>query len=50
MLPFRRGMERIMKDVDAPIIPVALDGVMGSPSSFLQGSFVWRCRRRFRIR
>jgi acyl-[acyl-carrier-protein]-phospholipid O-acyltransferase/long-chain-fatty-acid--[acyl-carrier-protein] ligase len=30
LLPFRRGFERIMKDVDAPIIPVCLDGVWGS--------------------
>ncbi len=30
LLPFRRGFERIMKDVEAPIIPVALDGVLGS--------------------
>ena len=30
LLPFRRGMERIMKDVDAPIIPIALDGVAGA--------------------
>ncbi|HTJ00915.1 MAG TPA: MFS transporter, partial [Dongiaceae bacterium] len=42
LLPFRRGMERIMKDVDAPIIPIALDGVSGTPSSFKQGRFVWR--------
>ncbi|MFZ0828109.1 MAG: acyl-[ACP]--phospholipid O-acyltransferase [Verrucomicrobiia bacterium] len=42
LLPFQRGMERIMKDVDAPIVPVALDGVLGSPSSFKQGHFVWR--------
>jgi acyl-[acyl-carrier-protein]-phospholipid O-acyltransferase/long-chain-fatty-acid--[acyl-carrier-protein] ligase len=41
MMPFRRGMERIMKDVDAPIIPVALDGLAGSPSSFKQGRLVW---------
>jgi acyl-[acyl-carrier-protein]-phospholipid O-acyltransferase/long-chain-fatty-acid--[acyl-carrier-protein] ligase len=41
LLPFRRGMERIMKDVDAPILPVALDGLSGSPSSFKQGRFVW---------
>ena len=34
LLPFRRGMERIMKDVDAPIVPVALDGVLGSIFSF----------------
>ncbi len=31
-----------MKDVDAPIVPVALDGVSGSPSSFKQGHFVWK--------
>jgi acyl-[acyl-carrier-protein]-phospholipid O-acyltransferase/long-chain-fatty-acid--[acyl-carrier-protein] ligase len=42
LLPFQRGMERIMKDVDAPIVPVALDGVLGSPSSFKQGRLVWR--------
>ncbi|MGO9480015.1 MAG: acyl-[ACP]--phospholipid O-acyltransferase [Limisphaerales bacterium] len=42
LLPFQRGMERIMKGVDAPIVPVALDGVLGSPSSFKQGRFVWR--------
>ena len=42
LLPFQRGMERIMKDVDAPIVPVALDGVLGSPSSFKQGRFVWK--------
>jgi acyl-[acyl-carrier-protein]-phospholipid O-acyltransferase/long-chain-fatty-acid--[acyl-carrier-protein] ligase len=37
LLPFRRGLERIMKGVDAPIIPVALDGVLGSPTSFDRG-------------
>ena len=37
LLPFQRGFERIMKDVDAPIIPVALDGVLGSPTSFERG-------------
>ena len=42
LLPFRRGMERIMKNVDAPIVPVALDGVLGSPSSFKGGRFVWK--------
>ncbi|MEI8290385.1 MAG: acyl-[ACP]--phospholipid O-acyltransferase [Verrucomicrobiota bacterium] len=40
MLPFRRGMERIMKDVDAPVIPVALDGVLGGPASFRRGRLV----------
>jgi acyl-[acyl-carrier-protein]-phospholipid O-acyltransferase/long-chain-fatty-acid--[acyl-carrier-protein] ligase len=42
LLPFRRGMERIMKNADAPIVPVALDGVLGSPSSFKRGRFVWK--------
>lgn len=37
MLPFRRGFERIMKDVDAPIIPIGLDGVWGSLFSFERG-------------
>ncbi len=42
LLPFQRGMELIMKDLEAPIVPVALDGVLGSPSSFKQGRLVWR--------
>lgn len=46
MLPFRRGMERIMKGVDAPIIPVHLDGVWGSIFSFERGRFLWKMPRR----
>jgi acyl-[acyl-carrier-protein]-phospholipid O-acyltransferase/long-chain-fatty-acid--[acyl-carrier-protein] ligase len=46
LLPFRRGFERIMKDVDAPIIPVHLDGVWGSIFSFEKGRFVWKLPRR----
>ena len=45
MLPFRRGFERIMKGVDAPIIPVALDGVWGSIFSFEKGRFLWKMPR-----
>jgi acyl-[acyl-carrier-protein]-phospholipid O-acyltransferase/long-chain-fatty-acid--[acyl-carrier-protein] ligase len=40
LLPFRRGLERIMKDVDAPIVPVALDGALGGPMSYRRGKFV----------
>ena len=47
LLPFRRGLERIMKDLDAPIVPVALDGVWGSLFSFEQGRFLWKMPRRF---
>jgi acyl-[acyl-carrier-protein]-phospholipid O-acyltransferase / long-chain-fatty-acid--[acyl-carrier-protein] ligase len=46
MLPFRRGMERIIKGVDVPIIPVNLDGVWGSIFSFAGGKFLWKFPRR----
>ena len=47
LLPFRRGFERIMKGVDAPIVPVAMDGVWGSIFSFHKGRFLWKLPRRF---
>lgn len=46
MLPFRRGFERIMEGVEAPIIPVSLDGVWGSIFSFAEGRFYWKLPRR----
>jgi acyl-[acyl-carrier-protein]-phospholipid O-acyltransferase/long-chain-fatty-acid--[acyl-carrier-protein] ligase len=46
LLPFRRGFERIMKGVDAPIIPVHLDGVWGSIFSFERGRYVWKLPKR----
>src|SRR5258706_5524294 len=46
MLPFRRGLERIMKEVDAPIVPVCLDGVWGSVFSFEKHRFYWKLPRR----
>lgn len=45
LLPFRRGMERIIKGVDVPIIPVNLDGVWGSIFSFAGGRFLWKFPR-----
>jgi acyl-[acyl-carrier-protein]-phospholipid O-acyltransferase / long-chain-fatty-acid--[acyl-carrier-protein] ligase len=45
MLPFRRGFERIMKDVNAPIIPVGLDGVWGSVFSYERGRMFWKWPR-----
>ncbi len=45
MLPFRRGMERVIKGVDVPIIPVHLDGVWGSIFSFAGGKFLWKVPR-----
>ncbi len=46
MLPFRRGFERIMRGVEAPIIPVNLDGVWGSIFSFERGRFLWKVPQR----
>ena len=46
LLPFRRGFERIMKGVDAPIIPVHLDGVWGSIFSYERGRFLWKMPRK----
>ena len=43
---FVAGSERIMKGVDAPIIPVNLDGVWGSIFSFERGRFLWKVPRR----
>ena len=46
MLPFRRGMERIVKGVDVPIIPTNLGGVWGSIFSFERGKFLWKFPRK----
>jgi acyl-[acyl-carrier-protein]-phospholipid O-acyltransferase/long-chain-fatty-acid--[acyl-carrier-protein] ligase len=46
LLPFRRGLERIMKSLEVPIIPVNLDGVWGSIFSFERGRFLWKMPRR----
>lgn len=50
LLPFRRGLERIMKGVEVPIIPVNLDGVWGSIFSFERGRFLWKLPRRIPYR
>jgi acyl-[acyl-carrier-protein]-phospholipid O-acyltransferase/long-chain-fatty-acid--[acyl-carrier-protein] ligase len=46
LLPFRRGMERIMKGVDAPIVPINLYGVWGSIFSFERNRFLWKVPQR----
>ena len=46
MLPFKRGIERIVKGVEVPIIPVNLGGVWGSIFSFDRGRFLWKFPRR----
>ncbi len=46
--PFQRGFEKIMRGVDAPIVPVALNGVWGGIFSFAGGKFFWKWPRRLR--
>lgn len=42
MLPFKRGFERIVQDLDCPIIPVHLGRLWGSIFSFKAGKFFWK--------
>jgi len=46
MLPFRKGMERIVRGLDAPIVPVNLHGVWGSIFSYERERFLWKAPRR----
>ncbi|MFH1724449.1 MAG: MFS transporter [Elusimicrobiota bacterium] len=46
MLPFKKGFERIVKGLDAPIVPVHLDRVWGSIFSFERGRFLFKRPRR----
>jgi acyl-[acyl-carrier-protein]-phospholipid O-acyltransferase/long-chain-fatty-acid--[acyl-carrier-protein] ligase len=43
---FQRGSGRIMKNVEAPVVPVALIGVWGSIFSYERGKFFWKWPRR----
>jgi acyl-[acyl-carrier-protein]-phospholipid O-acyltransferase / long-chain-fatty-acid--[acyl-carrier-protein] ligase len=46
MMPFRRGMERILKGLDVPVIPMHIDGIWGSIFSFSGGKFFWKRPRK----
>ncbi len=46
LLPFSKGLERIAREADSPIIPVYLDGVWGSVFSYHRGKILWRWPRR----
>jgi acyl-[acyl-carrier-protein]-phospholipid O-acyltransferase / long-chain-fatty-acid--[acyl-carrier-protein] ligase len=48
LMPFQRGLEKIMRGMDAPIVPVALDGLWGSIFSFAGGRFFWKWPRQLR--
>jgi acyl-[acyl-carrier-protein]-phospholipid O-acyltransferase/long-chain-fatty-acid--[acyl-carrier-protein] ligase len=42
LLPFKRGLEKIVGDLQVPVIPVHLDGVWGSIFSFERGRFFFK--------
>jgi acyl-[acyl-carrier-protein]-phospholipid O-acyltransferase/long-chain-fatty-acid--[acyl-carrier-protein] ligase len=46
LLPFQRGVERIAKGLDVPIVPVYLDRVWGSVFSFKREKFFWKLPER----
>jgi acyl-[acyl-carrier-protein]-phospholipid O-acyltransferase/long-chain-fatty-acid--[acyl-carrier-protein] ligase len=46
LLPFARGLERIARDAQVPIVPVGLDRVFGSIFSFAGGQVFWKWPRR----
>lgn len=48
MMPFKRGMEHILKKADAPIIPVGLDRLWGSIFSYRYGKLFWKWPQRWR--
>ena len=47
LLPFKRGLEKIVDGLDVPIVPVYLDRVWGSVFSFKGGRFLWKWPTRF---
>jgi len=49
LLRFRRGFERIAEGMDAPIVPVCLDGVWGSLFSWERGRLLFKWPRQLRV-
>ena len=45
---FRPGFLSILKDADAPVVPVYLDGLWGSIFSYEGGRFFWKLPRKWR--
>lgn len=42
LLPFSKGLEKIIKGLNAPIIPAYLDELWGSVFSYEEGRFFWK--------
>jgi len=48
LLPFRRGIEAIVRGLEVPVVPVHLGGLWESVFSFERGRFFWKLPRRLR--
>lgn len=48
LLPFKRGLEKIVEGLDVPIVPMHLDGLWGSPFSFADGRMAWKMASQLR--
>jgi acyl-[acyl-carrier-protein]-phospholipid O-acyltransferase/long-chain-fatty-acid--[acyl-carrier-protein] ligase len=46
LLPFKRGLEKIVEGLDVPVVPVHLDRLWGSIFSFEGGRFFWKWPKR----
>ncbi|MDP8981287.1 MAG: acyl-[ACP]--phospholipid O-acyltransferase [Acidobacteriota bacterium] len=46
LLPFKRGLEKILEGLEVPVIPVHIDRMWGSVFSFQGGHFFWKWPRR----
>lgn len=46
LLPFKRGLERVVDGLDVPVVPVYIDRIWGSIFSFERGRFFWKWPRR----
>ena len=46
LLPFKRGMDKIVEGLDIPVVPVHLDRLWGSIFSFEGGKFFWKWPKR----
>ncbi|HLJ11509.1 MAG TPA: MFS transporter, partial [Planctomycetaceae bacterium] len=47
LLPFQRGLLKIVEGTGAPVIPVYLDGLWGSIFSFFRGRYFWKLPRKW---
>jgi acyl-[acyl-carrier-protein]-phospholipid O-acyltransferase/long-chain-fatty-acid--[acyl-carrier-protein] ligase len=46
LLPFKRGLEKILEGLEVPVIPVHIDRLWGSVFSFQGGRFFWKWPQR----